>query len=63
MTDSMLWIGKKTVLSTEKRVMTNEILRAQGVCVIEVHPDEIQGLWEKSRPRFQKMKEQTFNLA
>ncbi|MBT5237403.1 hypothetical protein HOL63_03460 [Candidatus Peregrinibacteria bacterium] len=62
MTDSMLWISGKTVLSTEKRVLTNEILRSQGICVIEVQPEDMQKLFQQSRPRFQGVKEQTSSL-
>lgn len=52
MTDSMLWLNGKTVLSTPKRAITNEFLRAQGISVIELHQDDVQKVWQAAQSRF-----------
>lgn len=49
MTDSMLWLNGSTVLSTVTRSITNELLRSQGVCVIEVPQQYMQQIWQNSQ--------------
>lgn len=58
MTDTMLWLNGSTVLSTAKRAITNELLRAKGVCVIELEPHEIQRVWQNSVGRFRNVSQE-----
>lgn len=57
MTDTMLWLNGKTVLSTAKRALTNELLRAKGICVIVLEPNEIQRVWNNSQSSFKRYTE------
>ncbi len=59
MTDTMLWLNGTTVLSTAARAITNELLRAKGVCVIELEPHEIQRVWNNSVGRFRNTEKKT----
>ena len=57
MTDSMLWLNGNTVLSTKKRVLTNELLRARGISVIELPPEQVQTVWQASQSKIKRSKE------
>lgn len=59
MTDAMLWIDGSTVLSTEKRTLTNELLRARGISVIELPAEQLQSTWEASQPLFRTRRKRT----